>query len=116
MDVDSKLKAADGTEDSPSESDLDPRIQKLLHSDKMTAEHVKHVLITGAGFFADSYDLFVVNLVLVLMKDCYGQTSSDKSMVASTAIWGAVVGQLFFGLLADVIGRRVVCCRAAAKV
>jgi hypothetical protein len=39
-------------------------------------------------------DLFVINLVLVLMKEVYGQTADDKSLVASMAIWGAVVGQL----------------------
>lgn len=88
--------------------DLDPRIQQLQHTDKISPKHLKHVLITGAGFFADSYDLFVINLVLVLMKDVYGQTAGEKSMVSCTAIWGAVVGQFGFGLLADIIGRKMI--------
>jgi PHS family inorganic phosphate transporter-like MFS transporter len=34
------------------------------------------------------------------------QQASDKSLVASTALWGAVAGQLFFGSVADYIGRK----------
>ena len=36
------------------------------------------------------------------------QSTQDKSNVASTALWGAVGGQLFFGGLADLIGRRII--------
>jgi MFS transporter, PHS family, inorganic phosphate transporter len=44
----------------------------------------------------------------VVLADVEHQTDEDKSMVASTALWGAVAGQLIFGSLADYIGRRKV--------
>jgi len=108
---DSKDFAKNNGDNSSGSQDLDgidPQVAYLVNDDRITRTHLKHVLITGAGFFTDSYDLFVVNLVLVLMQPVYGQTAGDKSMVACTAIWGAVVGQLVFGLLADVIGRKVI--------
>lgn len=80
------------------------------------------VLIAGAGFMCDAYDLFIMNVVLVVMGCEYGVTSSDtepsspssvcelsardKSVLASAVLVGSIVGQLLFGVLADGVGRR----------
>jgi len=69
------------------------------------------IAICGAGFFADSYDLYVINVVVDQMaKAGYKQplTVSMKSTVKTMALVGNVVGQLGFGAGADVIGRRTV--------
>eukprot|EP00123_Amoebidium_parasiticum_P008049 comp18546_c0_seq1/m.19994 comp18546_c0_seq1/g.19994 ORF comp18546_c0_seq1/g.19994 comp18546_c0_seq1/m.19994 type:complete len:492 (-) comp18546_c0_seq1:719-2194(-) len=66
------------------------------------------IVVVGTGFLADAYDLFVINNVLNIMKTLYPQTSADKSAVASTALWGAVCGQIIFGGFADYIGRKVI--------
>ena len=69
------------------------------------------VFISGAGFLADAYDLFVINVVVDMMSRCdYDQslTTSMKSNVKTAALVGAVVGQLFFGSIADLIGRKKV--------
>jgi MFS transporter, PHS family, inorganic phosphate transporter len=55
-------------------------------------------LMSGIGFLADAYDLFVINIVKIVLQEIYGQTDNDASMVASTALWGAVAGQLIFGV------------------
>eukprot|EP01135_Chromosphaera_perkinsii_P005230 Nk52_evm13s326 gene=Nk52_evmTU13s326 len=72
------------------------------------------VLICGAGFLADAYDLFVINIVKVVMKDNWPQTTADASLVSTTALVGAILGQLFFGSFADWLGRRAIfittCC------
>eukprot|EP00048_Salpingoeca_helianthica_P015817 m.228761 g.228761 ORF g.228761 m.228761 type:complete len:482 (+) comp17589_c0_seq1:282-1727(+) len=73
-----------------------------------TRSYVQSCAVAGVGFLADAYDLFVINIVLVVLADIDPQTDEDKSMVASTALWGAVAGQLIFGTLADYIGRRKV--------
>lgn len=55
------------------------------------------VLISGAGFLADAYDLFVINVVVDLMeKESYeqGLSNSLKSTIKSMALIGAVIGQL----------------------
>lgn len=69
------------------------------------------ILISGAGFLADAYDLFVINVVVDMMSQVdYKQTLTNdlKSNVKTTALIGAVVGQIGFGATADLIGRRKV--------
>ncbi|CAH0482879.1 unnamed protein product [Peronospora belbahrii] len=74
-------------------------------------------LVRGLGFYNDAYDLFVMNVVNVVLAEQYGHdtySSSMKSWVSAAAIIGAVVGQLGFGFLGDVFGRKVnmifTCC------
>jgi hypothetical protein len=55
------------------------------------------VLISGAGFLADAYDLFVINVAVDIMDKCnYSQslTNDTKSTIKTMALVGAVVGQL----------------------
>ena len=70
------------------------------------------VLISGAGFLADAYDLFVINVALDIMSkhNQFHQPISKqmKSNVKTFALIGAVVGQIGFGATADLIGRRKV--------
>ncbi|KAF1313344.1 Inorganic phosphate transporter, partial [Globisporangium splendens] len=74
-------------------------------------------LVRGLGFFNDAYDLFVMNIVNVVLTEQYGKhvyTSHMKSAVSAAALIGAVIGQLLFGYLGDVFGRKVnmiaTCC------
>ncbi|KUF85374.1 hypothetical protein AM588_10000942 [Phytophthora nicotianae] len=74
-------------------------------------------LVRGLGFYNDAYDLFVMNVVNVVLTEQYGSdtySSTMKSWVSAGAIIGAVVGQLAFGFLGDVFGRKVnmifTCC------
>lgn len=59
------------------------------------------VVLAGIGFFTDAYDLFVINIVLVFMRFLYPGAIADAPAVATAALVGAVLGQLFFGILAD---------------
>ncbi|KAF4316159.1 hypothetical protein G195_009872 [Phytophthora kernoviae 00238/432] len=74
-------------------------------SSKMNSFYVR-----GVGFFNDAYYLFVMNVINVVLTEQYGEdvyTSSMKSTVSAAVLIGAVVGQLLFGYLGDVFGRRV---------
>ncbi|KAI9918389.1 hypothetical protein PsorP6_012049 [Peronosclerospora sorghi] len=71
----------------------------------------------GLGFFNDAYDLFVMNVVNVVLTEQYGPaiySPTMKSWVSASAIIGAVIGQLGFGLLGDLVGRKInmifTCC------
>eukprot|EP00405_Crypthecodinium_cohnii_P013874 CAMPEP_0206445918 /NCGR_PEP_ID=MMETSP0324_2-20121206/15812_1 /ASSEMBLY_ACC=CAM_ASM_000836 /TAXON_ID=2866 /ORGANISM="Crypthecodinium cohnii, Strain Seligo" /LENGTH=511 /DNA_ID=CAMNT_0053914261 /DNA_START=159 /DNA_END=1694 /DNA_ORIENTATION=- len=74
------------------------------------------VLVAGSGFLADGYDLFVIGLVEMIFEAEYVKTgiiteseySWAKGTMASSALLGAVLGQIVLGTLADRIGRRVV--------
>ncbi|KAI1074962.1 phosphate permease [Whalleya microplaca] len=73
--------------------------------------HVRACIVAGIGFFTDSYDIFAVSLLNVMLGIVYYPktgtlpTSSDNAIKLATSA-GTVVGQLTFGYLADHVGRK----------
>jgi PHS family inorganic phosphate transporter-like MFS transporter len=74
--------------------------------------HVRAVVVAGVGFFTDSYDIFAVSLLTVMVGIVYAHgnkgvlpVSSDTAIKVSTSA-GTVVGQFGFGALADIVGRK----------
>ncbi|KAF4778524.1 H+ symporter [Colletotrichum scovillei] len=85
--------------------------------------HVRAILVAGVGFFLDSYDIFAINLITTLLGVVFWQGPPESSahgyggnngelpgpvnsaLKASTSA-GIIVGQIVFGWLADVFGRR----------
>ncbi len=80
------------------------------------------VLLAGAGFLADAYDLFVINLVLRLLRDEYpsytaqGLAPTLEGQVASAALVGSILGQLVAGSSADIVGRKAIFVATAALI
>ncbi|KAF1958754.1 phosphate permease [Byssothecium circinans] len=76
--------------------------------------HIRLAVVTGIGFFTDAYSLFAINLAVILLGIVYWQDEIHKGVMphnADTAIKvatsaGAIVGQVIFGYLADVLGRK----------
>ncbi|CCX32773.1 major facilitator superfamily domain-containing protein [Pyronema domesticum] len=72
--------------------------------------HVRAVVVAGVGFFTDSYDIFAINLVTAMLGLVYWKGGkipehSDTAIKVSTS-GGTVIGQLGFGWLADIVGRK----------
>jgi PHS family inorganic phosphate transporter-like MFS transporter len=77
--------------------------------------HIRAVVVAGVGFFTDSYDIFAINLAVSMLGVVYWQdaktgagklpSNSDTAIKVATS-GGTVIGQLFFGWLADRIGRK----------
>lgn len=74
--------------------------------------HVRAIVVAGVGFFTDSYDIFAVSLLTLMLGIVYFQGSggkmpdqSDNAIKLATSA-GTVVGQLTFGALADVVRAR----------
>jgi len=63
------------------------------------------LLTIAVGFGTDAYDLFVVNIILMILRDIYGNQSWE-SFISSSVLSGAIIGQIVFGNLADKIGRK----------
>lgn len=67
--------------------------------------------MAGVGFFTDSYDIFAVSLLTLMLGIVYYPgvgsmpSSSDNAIKLATSA-GTVVGQLTFGYLADHVGRK----------
>ncbi|MCJ1389418.1 Inorganic phosphate transporter pho84 [Xylographa bjoerkii] len=84
----------------------------------MGAGDLRLYAITGVGFFLDSYDLFIINLVTpVWQNDYWGGLQGQKSPTFPPWLRGAVnaasnigniIGQLTFGFLGDAFGRKFV--------
>jgi len=63
------------------------------------------IVLASAGLAADSFDLFVIDLVKLMMSELYPQTVRQSAAVSMAALIGAVVGQVFWGFTGDTIGR-----------
>lgn len=82
--------------------------------------HLKAILISGAGFFTDAYDLFTLSVIRVMISfahfnqvandsDQYGQLDRGTDLAfAGTALIGTLIGQVVFGVLGDRQGRKKV--------
>ncbi|KAH3742758.1 major facilitator superfamily protein [Pelomyxa schiedti] len=68
---------------------------------------VVKLLVISVGFMTDAYDLFVMGMIIVILREIYNETAMAASAVATAALIGAAVGQLLFGMLGDYIGRKV---------
>ena len=77
--------------------------------------HVRAVVVAGIGFFTDAYDLFAINQVSAMLGVVFWQDAKDKPgkipSSSDTAIkvatsGGTVLGQVGFGWLADIVGRK----------
>lgn len=77
--------------------------------------HVRAVVVAGIGFFTDAYDIFAIGLVTTMLGVVYWSDAEVKRGVmpstSETAIkvataGGTVIGQVGFGYLADVLGRK----------
>eukprot|EP01036_Dinobryon_divergens_P042317 gene42317-56221_t len=92
--------------------ELEKEAKKNSVHTKYITSRTARVFLAGAGFLADAYDLFVINLVLRLLRDEYshyatsGQIHVLEGAVASAALFGAIIGQIGAGYLADIVGRK----------
>ncbi|CAI6337740.1 unnamed protein product [Periconia digitata] len=76
--------------------------------------HIRLAVVTGIGFFTDAYSLFAINIAVILLGIVYWQDEINQGVMphnADTAIKvatsaGAIFGQVIFGYLADVLGRK----------
>ena len=77
--------------------------------------HVRACAVAGIGFFTDAYDIFAINMVTAMLGVVFWQeshskpgtipSSSDTAIKVATS-GGTVIGQVGFGFLADIVGRK----------
>jgi len=116
------MSKSNGTPSNPFES-----INRL----QLTMRHIKVWFTAGMGFFTDAYDLFIIGAIITTIVNAYnyagisikgfteylvyipgvntkGEVAFWTGLLASSAIWTAIIGQLMFGRIADVWGRKKV--------
>lgn len=77
---------------------------------KFSWYHIRTCLVAGIGFFTDAYDIFAISIAATMLGYLYGPGGSlninqDLGVKVATPI-GTFFGQLLFGWLADVVGRK----------
>ncbi len=72
------------------------------------------VFFAALGGLLFGYDTGVISGAILFIKDQFSLSSGREEEVVSSVLWGAVVGAMFGGWLADRFGRRPVIIGAAA--
>jgi len=73
---------------------------------RMTRPRRRALVAIGLGEFVDAYDLIVISGALLVLKPHFRLSTGEVSWLVAAAFFGSAVGALFFGDLADRIGRR----------
>lgn len=85
------------------------RVLSVLDNAKIQYYHFKATVIAGMGLFTDAYDLFCIPPTIRLLGHVYYNDALPthvSSTLVTVALLGAAIGQLVFGTLGDLKGRR----------
>jgi len=80
-------------------------IQKLIDESKFNNYHAKILIWCFLVLVLDGYDLAVVGAALPLIMKEMGVTATTAGFMASSALFGMMLGAMSFGTLADKVGR-----------
>lgn len=80
-------------------------IQHLLDESRFNRFHAMILFWCFLILVIDGYDLAVVGAALPLIMDEMGVTATTAGFMASSALFGMMLGAMFFGALADKLGR-----------
>lgn len=92
------------------------KVLSALDAARTQYYHFKAIVIAGMGLFTDAYDLFCISPIMRLIGGIYYPEDDNadqpripaavNSTMVAIALLGTVIGQLVFGRLGDLIGRR----------
>ncbi len=79
---------------------------RKIEGERFSKNHIRVMLIAGMSFFTDAYDLFIIGIVLLMLKPIFDLSATQIGLVASAALFGAVIGPVVFGTIGDRFGRK----------
>lgn len=85
---------------------------KKLDDAKFGWFHIKACMVAGIGFFTDAYDLFIINIVMLILGCIYCKDNKNSvpvyidTILKASGQVGTLLGQVIFGILADRFGRK----------
>ncbi len=74
----------------------------------ISKERRKAIVLIGMGIFIDGYDLLVIGTANLFLKPAFALSASQVGLLGSAGVLGALLGMLFFGNLADRLGRKTI--------
>lgn len=91
-----------------------PGVIDFLDGSRFQRFHYKAIVVSGAGFFTDAYDLTVIGTALLLIKPQWGLSTGEVALLGSTALIASAIGAMLWGRMADLVGRKRMYGLAAA--
>jgi len=79
---------------------------RALDESAVSRFQLKIMVVSGMGFFADAYDLFVIGIVVALLRTEWNLSTSQVALLNSATLAASAVGALIFGRVADILGRK----------
>ncbi|CAL1716622.1 unnamed protein product [Somion occarium] len=81
---------------------------------KFSRFHARVCLVAGVGFFTDAYDIFAINIASTMIGHIYGPAVNGQGKLSDAQDFGikmatqvgTLIGQLVFGWIADIAGRK----------
>jgi MFS family permease len=83
-----------------------PSLGKSLDDAPMSRLHIQFWLLAGLGIMLDGFDFFIIGVANPLVAQDFGISATEKGLVSSAAIVGAIFGAGLLGPLGDKLGRR----------
>jgi MFS family permease len=80
----------------------------LNQSERPTGRHYQILAMAWAGWLFDFYDLMLFSFLLVPIQRSLGLSNAQLSLLLGVSLASTAVGGLFFGWMADRLGRKVV--------
>ncbi|MEM0149503.1 MAG: MFS transporter [Candidatus Micrarchaeaceae archaeon] len=77
-----------------------------MEESKLGRKQIRIMLIAGMSFFTDAYDLFVIGVAILLLIPAFHLDALQTGLLVSSALFGAVIGPVIFGLAGDKFGRK----------
>lgn len=81
-------------------------ISEALDDAPISRFHTQSIFTAGMGFFTDAYDLFIIGTASTLIAKQWGLTAGQTGLINSITLLSAFLGAIFFGRIADVLGRK----------
>ncbi|KAJ3258870.1 phosphate transporter [Boothiomyces macroporosus] len=94
------------------ETDLRKAALAKLDLASWSPAHWKAVLVAGSGFLTDSYDNFVISIIVTIIGYVYYSNAGnnvpnmESGWLKAASSWGNLVGQFIFGIMGDIFGRK----------
>lgn len=81
-------------------------ISEALDNAPISRFHTRSIFTAGMGFFTDAYDLFIIGTASTLIAKEWHLTAGQTGLINSITLLSAFLGAIFFGRIADVLGRK----------
>ncbi|MEM4839911.1 MAG: MFS transporter, partial [Candidatus Micrarchaeaceae archaeon] len=79
---------------------------RSLEESGLGRKQIRIMLVAGMSFFTDAYDLFVIGVAILLLIPAFHLDALQTGLLVSSALFGAVVGPVIFGIAGDKFGRK----------